>query len=131
LSVNTGLSSLMLHTWLLSASMAIQQAEDLAVYLAYRCTGAAHMHLAQRVMCHERRLPMQVLLELPHIDTGVLDKFRQALACTPGDKEQRALVKKLLTGVGESNICCTTSANACKPSRLRFQYFLPSPLRTA
>ncbi len=51
---------------------------------------------------------MQVLLELPHIDTGVLDKFRQALAGTPGDKEQRALVKKLLTGVGESYHFCMT-----------------------
>ena len=40
-------------------------------------------------------------MELPHVDTGVLDKFRHSLAATPGDKEQRALVKKLLSGAGE------------------------------
>ena len=42
----------------------------------------------------------QVLLELPHVDTLVMEKFRQSLLTTPGDKEQRALVKKLLTGAG-------------------------------
>ena len=83
----------------------------------FTCQAYVHVaHLALRF--RERRPPVQVLLELPHINMGVLDKFRQALATTPGDKEQRALVKKLLTGVGKSTICCTIrpSANAdCKP----------------
>ena len=42
-----------------------------------------------------------MLLELPNVTVEVLSSFQGALAVTLGDKEQRALVKKLLMGAGE------------------------------
>lgn len=45
---------------------------------------------------------IQVLLELPNVTMEVLSSFQGALAVTLGDKEQRALVKKLLVGSGGS-----------------------------
>ena len=79
--------------------------ESVHIRVAHRCSFAASKCKLFSGSCVVSGvLAVQVLLELPHIDTGVLDKFRQALATTPGDKEQRALVKKLLTGVGASDV---------------------------
>ena len=43
-----------------------------------------------------------MLLELPNVSDDILMSFQTALATTLGDKEQRALVKKLLMGSGAS-----------------------------
>ena len=56
-----------------------------------------------------------MLLELPQIDTLVLEKFRQSLSVTPGDKEQRALVKKLMSGAGALSISHVHPAMTLRP----------------